>query len=353
MEKRINLKDINNIHPKIINESNIYLPSLIINENFYLDIIICKLCFRIVDNPYFQYCGCFACFCYDCIFSYHRQYNNKCPICHSITSFVESTEKFKEIIFNINLRCVNNNKGCKWQGLLIYYEKHLSDECLFNNDNNKKLNNNFEINSMNINNINEKYSDILNDNHLTNSNNIYELVNNTNYFFNINNNIIESLNLNGKFHLYIFFNKKYDIPLNDFKNIYSFSVEFLSYCDWLGIGLCNKNIIKQNNYKFLLTKEIKDEKERNFNGCYFITNKGLSYNFLDIKNIKIFNSNYLNEKGTEITVIYNRKKQELNFKFNEKKFIVRQKNVSFINNENLSPFLIFLYNSKIKTIFNY
>ena len=117
--------DINNKHPKIINEANIYLPSIIINENFYRDLIICKLCYRIADNPYFQNCGCFFSFCYDCISCYHEEYNNKCPICHKITSFEESSEKFKKIIFNIKLRCVNNNKGCKWKDLLINYKKHL------------------------------------------------------------------------------------------------------------------------------------------------------------------------------------------------------------------------------------
>jgi len=54
---------------------------------------------------------------------------------------------------------------------------------------------------------------------------------------------------NDKTDIYVFFNSKYDIPKNS-KKEYTFKIQILTGCIPLTIGVCDKELVKINNFEY-------------------------------------------------------------------------------------------------------
>ena len=78
-----------------------------------------------------------------------------------------------------------------------------------------------------------------------------------NKFFDINNlykknfitneNIITSINLNKQKHYYVFLKEEFNINKNQ-KGIFKIIFRLLTDVDWLGVGICDKKLVEENNY---------------------------------------------------------------------------------------------------------
>jgi len=172
---------------------------------------------------------------------------------------------------------------------------------------------------------------------------IYDVPNDSNDLFFINNDIIETKYLDGKKHHFIFFNKRYDIP-KDSPQKYSFTVKLLKSCNWMVIGIGDKKIIEENNYQF-------DQKKNN-SGMYYINVNQVIWNCNSIKQCIIIKCEPLSRSGTTIMCTVDPKQNNLDFILNTKDF-QSLTNVKCFKSNNFSPFLVFLHNCKIQTIFNY
>ena len=178
--------------------------------------------------------------------------------------------------------------------------------------------------------------------------NIYELFYKIKDLFIINNNIIES-----KFHMskkqyYVFFNQKFDIPKISPKK-YIIEFKLLKDTQWLGLGLCDKKVVKYNNYEFFPSKT-RDGKRPNI-GTYFISTNKMAWNCNNKNQSKIF-IQAINKKDTIIECILSPKECELEFKCNNNS-IVKFNNVRCFKSDYFSPCLIFLHHSKVETLFKY
>ena len=161
--------------------------------------------------------------------------------------------------------------------------------------------------------------------------------------FNVTDNIIEARCLDEKKHYFIFFNKKYDIPANGIKK-YSFTIKLLTKCDFIEMGICDKKTIELNNFEF---------DNKNNNAIYSVASNHKVWNYNEIKEcIKLNYSKPLSKIGTTIlfTVVPQEKMMEI--LFNNEQYYPLTK-IKCIYNDCFSPFLLFLKNCKVQTIFNY
>ena len=216
----------------------------------------------------------------------------------------------------------------------------VADFSLFNSDINGNIpvnNNNIIINKNDL--VDKK---ILNDDHIYEIPNVYE-----NHYFNINKDIIESHNLDGEKHYFIFFNKRYDIPKDSSKK-YSFTIKILINCPWIAMGICDKKIIEMNNYQFDSPNHNKNIKS----GMYYFTTNQCLYNCNNNKETRKFNYKSLCKNNINIICTFDPKKCHLEFVFNSEEYR-ELTDVKCFKSDSFSPFLIFLKNCKIQTIFNY
>jgi hypothetical protein len=161
-------------------------------------------------------------------------------------------------------------------------------------------------------------------------------------------NKIETVNLSGKTHYYIFFNEKYDIPIKS-QQKYSFKIKLLKDCEWLTVGFCDKIIVAKNNYEYDLSK--KNKKKRNL-GIYTISTNRLIWNSNNIKQCMKLNKPTINKKNSTISCTLKPELCELEFMLNNENFIILN-DVRCFESECFSPCLIFLKNGSIETTFDY
>ena len=176
---------------------------------------------------------------------------------------------------------------------------------------------------------------------------LYNLLENTSHLFTIRKNIIESPYLEGDKHYFVFFNPKYDIPKLD-NNKYSFTIKLLEKAEWLGVGICDKKIVENNNYQYDIKKH---GKKRNM-GVYIINTNQVVWNCNNMKQCIKLNYKSLNKKGSIIECILSPNECELEFMLNNEFFFVLNDVRCFIS-DYFSPCLIFLKNASIETTFNY
>ena len=161
-------------------------------------------------------------------------------------------------------------------------------------------------------------------------------------------NKIETVNLSGKIHYYIFFNEKYDIPIKSQKK-YTFKIKLLKDCEWLTVGFCDKIIVAKNNYEYDLSK--KNKKKRNL-GIYTISTNRLIWNSNNIKQCMKLNKPTINKKNSTISCTLKPELCELEFMLNNENFIILN-DVRCFESECFSPCLIFLKNGSIETTFDF
>ena len=93
---------------------------------------LCKLCNRVVCDAYqHNSIGCGNVFCKKCV-EHHRRNNasNPCPSCRvafTVNNIVKDARMNNEID-DFEVKCLNNNEGCKWKAKLKYVDNHL-DVC--------------------------------------------------------------------------------------------------------------------------------------------------------------------------------------------------------------------------------
>ena len=191
-------------------------------------------------------------------------------------------------------------------------------------------------------NINDKSNNNSLNNQKTNEDYIYDLPKKNKRLFNINENIIETLFLDGIKHHFVFFNKKYDIPKYSPKK-YSFTVKLLTSCKWLAIGICDKKIVEKNNFVY--------DSSNMKNGLYYMNVNSVIYNCNNIKQIIKFKCEPLSTIDTTILCTVDPHNKTMEFMINGQFLPLTE--VECFEANYFSPFLLFLKNCKIQTIFNY
>ena len=102
---------------------------LVLSTKADIDNYICPLCQGILYDPYFDKCG--HVFCHDCIFSYLKNIENKCPISKlDLNETPNSMIILKNIINGKEIYCVNKKENCQWKGLIKDIDNHLKINCL-------------------------------------------------------------------------------------------------------------------------------------------------------------------------------------------------------------------------------
>ena len=297
-----------------------------------------------------------------------------------VKSLEKIIEDMKKEINDINKNIKNNKKNeiNNNQDKInnIHEEENIIMDGINNNDNHKEMkflekkreaseeipenitpqnNNNFSIfegdlKAINLSNNNNDINFSLNKN-IFEAPTIYEVSSDCKHLFHLNNDIIETINLNELKHYFVFFNKKYDIP-KDSPYLYSFAVKLLTPCKWLAIGICDKKIVEENNFQFDSYKKINGK--RNL-GIYCINVNQVIYNCNagnQFIKMKYDSSISLTSKGATISCSVNPKNYTIDFFLNNEYFHPLT-NVKCFKSDFFSPFLIFLKNCRIQTIFNY
>ena len=91
-----------------------------VNRNF-----LCLICFNVLKDPVMcsrnQHC-----FCRSCI-TQHLQNSQRCPTCNdelTVETLVEPPRMIKDMINELNIHCVYNNRGCQEIVQLQYLDRH-------------------------------------------------------------------------------------------------------------------------------------------------------------------------------------------------------------------------------------
>lgn len=204
------------------------------------------------------------------------------------------------------------------------------------NENSKCDENDEELNSDNL--IIQQQNDMYDLSHLEK-----DIIN----LFMINYNKIESNHLRGKKQYYIFFNKRYDIPKTSSKK-YKIKYKLLKDTQWLGIGICDRKVVANNNYEFTPAKRI-NGKSPNI-GTYVISTSKMAWNCNNVSQCRKFSCSI--KQDTIFELLFSPSDCELEFKC-ENKVIVKFNDVRCFKSEFFSPCLIFLHNSVVESNFYY
>ena len=178
---------------------------------------------------------------------------------------------------------------------------------------------------------------------------IYSLLESTKGLVSVNNNILEANNLDGKTHHFIFYNNKYNIPKSRSEE-FSFRIKLLKDCEWYGVGVCDKIIVKNNKYKYNISNK---SGKKSTLGIYMVFSNKLTWNSNNVKQCKkIYYKPSLTKKNTQITCTMYPELCQLDFNFNNEEFISLN-DVRCFSSDFFSPCLILLNNGKIETNFDY
>lgn len=95
-----------------------------------LNSILCPICKTVILFPLVDQCG--HIFCSNCIQSYMRNHNNKCPISGNIiTESLISTDFTWQILEKLPTKCVCCNLGCVWSGKVNMLINHILNDCYY------------------------------------------------------------------------------------------------------------------------------------------------------------------------------------------------------------------------------
>ena len=177
---------------------------------------------------------------------------------------------------------------------------------------------------------------------------IYEVPDMSKHLFVTKNEKIETIFLNGHYHYFIFYNKKYDVPKASEKK-YTFKIKLLKDCDWLSVGFCDKKIVEAHNFEYDISK--KKGKKTNM-GIYSISTNRLIWNSNNLKQCMRIKKPAINRKNCTIECTIKPMACELEFMLNNQIFMILY-DVRCFKSSFFSPFLIFLKNGSIETTFNY
>ena len=265
---------------------------------------------------------------------------------HKRKSF--SQRKNKEEFLNIDLDC------CSSFNSISYLSKKRKRNKNIENSNNKLKDENyvdyFDFSIFNDNEEEEKKDDIPpNNSIIVKKEDIYEVPNISKHLFVIKNEIIETTFLDGHYHYFIFYNKKYDVPKASEKK-YTFKIKLLKDCDWLSVGFCDKKILEAHNYDY---DDISNKKGKKTNmGIYSISTNRLIWNSNNLKQCMRIKKPIINKKNCTIECTIKPDACELEFMLNNQIFTILY-DVRCFKSVFFSPFLIFLKNGSIETTFNY
>lgn len=179
-----------------------------------------------------------------------------------------------------------------------------------------------------------------------------------NKFFDINNlykknfitneNIITSINLNKQKHYYVFLKEEFNINKNQ-KGIFKIIFRLLTDVDWLGVGICDKKLVEENNYVF------DDEKIKN-NGTYLLSVNSVSWNannhLQEKRKIVKKELTMLQKAGTIIECTFYPDKGFLDFSVANIS-IIRLTNIELFKSESYTPCIIFLKNCSVEISLEY
>jgi len=184
---------------------------------------------------------------------------------------------------------------------------------------------------------------------------LYEFLKSDKNYFYIKNNVIEACDLKGTRHIFVFFNKKYEIPKNSEKT-YIIKFKLLSNVKSLYIGLCDRKLLEENKYEFVPHNKSKEKNSKKTNnGLYYLNTNKVAWNCNNTsqcKNLKINDENNLGKEGNTFEFIIKPIECELEIKYN---FIpiIKFNDVRCFRSSVFSPVLIFLRNCKVETTFMY
>ena len=164
----------------------------------------------------------------------------------------------------------------------------------------------------------------------------------------ITGNIVSGESLDGKKHSFVFVHDSKKIK-RDEKGVFIVKYLVLKENKWLAVGLCDKNIVKENNYLFA-------GKSLSSNGCFIISTNNIMWHGIDKNQRKKISTpegiNSLQEKNTLFEFKYTPSLAKLEFFVNGKP-LTTLFNVNPIRSEYLTPCLIFLKNCSVQTTFDY
>ena len=97
-----------------------------------LDMAVCKVCHLPSREPQLSAC-CGHSFCKSCLDTAKDTGNSSCPTCCAEEFTVFPNKQMDRFINDLQVFCVNKEKGCDWQGEMKNIEKHLTsdDGCHF------------------------------------------------------------------------------------------------------------------------------------------------------------------------------------------------------------------------------
>ena len=168
--------------------------------------------------------------------------------------------------------------------------------------------------------------------------------------FKIDRNTIIAKNMNNKIHNYIFASEKYDIKKDSFKQFRIF-IKLNNSVHWLAFGICDKKIVKENNFNFLPSRK-NNEKERN-NGCYILSMSSMiwnSNNSMECKKLRI-DSN-LGREGNEIEFRFIPNRNSMEY-YMENKLLAELTNIKLFKSDVYTPCIIFLQNCSVTVKYDY
>ena len=166
--------------------------------------------------------------------------------------------------------------------------------------------------------------------------------------FKIEGNIVSTNSLYGKKHSFVFANDSKKIKM-DKKG--EFIIKFLVKQEnkWLALGLCDKEIVRENNYIF-------GGKSRISNGCFIVSTNNMVWHCFDRNQRKKIKTpdgvSSLQDPNNLFECKFNPSTEQLKFYVNGK-FLASLFNVKSTKSEFLIPCLIFLNNCMVQTIFDY
>ena len=181
----------------------------------------------------------------------------------------------------------------------------------------------------------------------------YEVSGTSQKYFYIKDNVIEASGLKGTKHIFVFFDKKYEIPRNSEKK-YIIKFKLLSNVKSLYMGICDRKLLENNNYEFDPHNKAKEKNgKKTNNGLYYLNTNKMAWNCNNTsqcKNLKMNDENNLGKDGNIFEFIIKPDECELEIKYNLIS-IIKFNDVRCFKSSVFSPVLIFLRNCKVETNF--
>ena len=157
--------------------------------------------------------------------------------------------------------------------------------------------------------------------------------------------------MNYEKHYYLFANEIYDIKPNSSK-IYKMVIKLNQNIKWLAFGLCDKKKVEENNFQFVPSKRLYEERN---NGSYILNINCKIWNtnnHSECKKLKNLENKNLGEAGKVIEFHFIPNKELLQY-YTDKELLASLTNIKLFKSEVFTPCIIFLQNCSIEVSFDY